>query len=82
MRDYVENLISQGKFRIFEREVDPRFQLSAVTVLKGGRIPVVSNLFGGRQRLRELIGAGSSTGLPRAGKPFRPPSDRAPLAAT
>jgi 4-hydroxybenzoate decarboxylase len=72
MRNYIEKLLSQQRVRIVEREVDPRFELAAVTVrsqaqsdapvlfrkVRGSRLPVVSNLFGSRQRLRELIGAG------------------------
>jgi 4-hydroxybenzoate decarboxylase len=71
MHQYIEQLIGQGVFRIVEREVDPHFELAAVTAasqaesdapllfrrVKGSRIPVVTNLFGSRSRLCELIGA-------------------------
>jgi len=71
MRDYIEQLLQQDRFRIVEREVDPRFELAAVTVrsqaqsedpilfrkVKGTRTGVVTNLFGSRSRLCELIGA-------------------------
>jgi 4-hydroxybenzoate decarboxylase len=57
--------------RIVEREVDPRFELAAVTTrsqresddpilfrrVKGSRLPVVTNVFGSRRRLAELLGA-------------------------
>lgn len=71
MREYIEQLLQQGGFRVVEREVDPRFELAAVTVrsqaqseapilfrkVKGSAMPVVTNLFGSRKRLCELIGA-------------------------
>jgi 4-hydroxybenzoate decarboxylase len=71
MRDYIDELISKGRMRIVEREVDPRFELCAVTVrsqqegddallfrrVRGTRFPVVTNVFGSRPRLCDLIGA-------------------------
>ena len=71
MREYIEQLLRQGRFRVVEREVDPRFELAAVTVrsqaqseapilfrkVKGSRMPVVTNLLGSRARLCDLIGA-------------------------
>ncbi|MBI1774181.1 MAG: UbiD family decarboxylase [Proteobacteria bacterium] len=71
MRDYVQRLMARGEMRVVEREVDPRHELAAVTKLsqaederpllfrrvKGSRLPVVTNIYGSRKRLRELIGA-------------------------
>ena len=71
MRDYVERLVARGEMRIVEREVDPRHELAAVTKLsqaeselpilfrrvKGSAFPVVTNLYGSRARLCEMIGA-------------------------
>lgn len=71
MRDYIERLVRENRFRVVEREVDPRFELAAVVTrsqaesdapllfrrVKGSRLPVVSNLYGSKPRLRELIGA-------------------------
>ncbi|OGA39063.1 MAG: decarboxylase [Betaproteobacteria bacterium RIFCSPLOWO2_12_FULL_65_110] len=79
MRNYIEKLLGERRLRIVEREVDPRFELAAVTVrsqaqsdapilfrkVKGSRIPVVTNLFGSRQRLRELIRADEEDFCPR-----------------
>ncbi|OGA27715.1 MAG: decarboxylase [Betaproteobacteria bacterium RIFCSPLOWO2_02_FULL_65_24] len=98
MREYVEQLIEQGSFRIVEREVDPRFELAAVTVrsqaeseapllfrkVKGSRLPVVTNLFGSRSRLCELIGAADGNFCRRwqellgAREPLRDTPARAP----
>lgn len=71
MRRYVEQLMASGRVRVVEREVDPRFELSAVTVrsqaesdqpvlfrrVRGSTLPVVTNLYGSRPRLAEMIGA-------------------------
>lgn len=71
MRTYIDNLVQQGAMRIVEREVDGRFELAAVTAeaqresdrpilfrrVKGSRYPVVTNIYGSRPRLCELIGA-------------------------
>ena len=71
MRDYVERLMARGEMRVVEREVDPRHELAAVTKLsqaeselpilfrrvKGSAFPVVTNLYGSRARLCEMIGA-------------------------
>jgi UbiD family decarboxylase len=72
MRDYVARLEARGELRVVDREVDPRFELAAVTQraqreserpilfrrVKGTTLPVVTNLYGSRRRLCELIGAG------------------------
>lgn len=71
MRDLVNNLIESGIMQIVRREVDPRFELAAVTQalqrrsnrpilfqnVKGSALPVVTNLYGSRRRVCELIGA-------------------------
>ena len=71
MREYVEKLIGRDEMRIVERTVDPRFELSGVLhasqqsselpilfrSVKGSALGVVSNLYGSRRRLCELIGA-------------------------
>jgi 4-hydroxybenzoate decarboxylase len=71
MRDYVSKLSERGEMRVIDREVDPRFELAAVTQVsqreselpilfrrvKGSDFPVVTNLYGSRARLCELIGA-------------------------
>lgn len=71
MRVYIEKLLAEGRVRTIEREVDPRFELAAVTLraqaesdaallfkrVRGTRLPVVTNVFGSRPRLCELIGA-------------------------
>ena len=79
MREYVERMLAEGRVRVVEREVDPRFELAAVTVasqresdapllfrrVRGSRLPVVSNVFGSRPRLGELIGATDRRFCPR-----------------
>jgi 4-hydroxybenzoate decarboxylase len=79
MREYVDRLLDEGRVRVVEREVDPRFELAAVTVasqresdapllfrrVRGSRFPVVSNVFGSRPRLGELIGAADRRFCPR-----------------
>ena len=71
VREYIEQLLQRGSFRFVDREVDPRFELAAVTVrsqaqseapilfrkVRGSRMPVVTNLLGSRARLCDLIGA-------------------------
>lgn len=71
MREYLNHLISQDRVRVVEREVDSRFELAAVTVrsqaesdapilfnrVRGYSMPVVTNVYGSRRRLGELIGA-------------------------
>ena len=78
MRDYVERLLGRGEMHIVEREVDPRFELAAVIKasqarddlpilfrrVSGSAMPVVSNLYGSRRRIREMVGAGAE-GFPR-----------------
>jgi len=71
MFEYLQRLINDGEIRIIKRTVDPRFELAAVTHLsqkkddlpilfrsvKGSDMPVVSNVYGSRQRLFDLVGA-------------------------
>ncbi len=71
MRDYIRKLESEGNLVTVEREVDPRFELAAVTRaaqregdralrferVRGTRFPVVTNVYGSRRRLAALIGA-------------------------
>ncbi|MBE7552857.1 MAG: UbiD family decarboxylase [Anaerolineales bacterium] len=71
MRTYINTLLESGEMRIVEREVDGRFELAAVTArsqreserpilfrkVRGSALPVVSNIFGSRRRLCDLIGA-------------------------
>lgn len=72
MRSYINALFDSGIVRIVEREIDGRFELAAVIhrsqresdwpvlfkKVKGSVYPVVSNIYGSRQRLGDLIGAG------------------------
>jgi UbiD family decarboxylase len=71
MREYVDRLLQRGEMRVVEREVDPHHELAAVIKLsqaeselpilfrrvKGSHLSVVTNLYGSRQRLCEMIGA-------------------------
>jgi 4-hydroxybenzoate decarboxylase len=71
MRDLIKQLSDNGELLIVEREVDPRFELAAVTKriqqagdkavlfrrVTGTALPVVSNLYGSYARLCRLIGA-------------------------
>lgn len=72
MQTYIEALLASGAMRIVEREVEGQFELAGVTQrsqresdrpilfkkVKGTSFPVVTNLFGSRRRLCDLIGAG------------------------
>jgi 4-hydroxybenzoate decarboxylase len=69
MRAYLESLLAAGRVRVIEREVSGRFELAAVTArsqqesdaallfrnVAGSRHPVMTNLFGSRGRLVELL---------------------------
>jgi UbiD family decarboxylase len=71
MRDLIKQLAERNELLEVEREVDPRFELAAVTRrvqrmgaqavhfhhVKGSALPVVSNLYGSHERLCRLIGA-------------------------
>lgn len=71
MQAYIDSLLAQGAVRIVEREVSGRHELAAVTQasqkesdapllfrrVAGSRFPVVTNVYGSRPRLMEMIGA-------------------------
>ena len=73
MRHYISQLEASGEMLVVEREVDPRFELAAVTLasqraserplmfrnVRGSAFPVVTNLYGSHARLCDLIGAGN-----------------------
>lgn len=70
MRDFLSRLKARGELLVVDREVDPFHELAAVTHLaqkrwgkpilftsvKGSRFPVVTNIYGSRERLAEVIG--------------------------
>lgn len=70
MRKYMERLRARGDLMVVDREVDPFHELAAVTAVamkkwgkpilfnnvKGTRFPVLTNLYGSRERLAEIIG--------------------------
>ncbi len=69
MREWVNRLAEAGELLVAEREVDPRFELAAVTKrsqqagnrpilfrnIRGTRLEVVTNLFADAERLRSLV---------------------------
>lgn len=71
MRDYVSKLRERGELTVIETPVNPEFELAAVTErlqarndhailfrnVKGSKMPVVTNIYGSRKRLCEMIGA-------------------------
>lgn len=71
MREYVSSLRANGDLRVVKAAVDPRFELAAVTQrfqqsydsallferVKGCSFPVITNIYGSRRRLCDLIGA-------------------------
>ena len=73
MRQLIEQMAGSGELLVVEREVDPRFELAAVTKrvqqtgdqgvlfrnVAGTPLPVVSNLYGSHDRLCRLIARGS-----------------------
>jgi 4-hydroxybenzoate decarboxylase len=74
MRRYLEDLLSQGRVRIIDREVSGLHELAAVTQrsqresdapllfrhVTGSRYPVMTNIFGSRPRLIDMLGGGAS----------------------
>ncbi|MSO92226.1 MAG: UbiD family decarboxylase [Rhodospirillales bacterium] len=70
MRAYLERLQQQGQVHVIDREVDPKFELSAVTDkvqrtdnkvvlfnrVKGTQFPVLTNIYGSRERLAQILG--------------------------
>jgi UbiD family decarboxylase len=71
MRAYIERLAAAGSVRVVEREVSGQHELAAVTQasqresdapilfrkVAGSKVPVVTNVFGSRPRLMDMIGA-------------------------
>ncbi len=69
MREYLEKLRRQGELLVVDREVDPRFELAAVTDkvqrtlgkpvlferVRGSAMPVATNLYGTRERLAGIL---------------------------
>jgi UbiD family decarboxylase len=88
MRAYLERLRAEGKLRVVEREVSGRNELAAVTQasqahsdaallfrrVQGSRHPVMTNVFGCRSRLIELIGASNGSFCRRWVELMRRPS--------
>ena len=74
MRAYMEALLARNRVRVIEREVSGRHELAAVTArsqresdapllfrrVAGSRHSVMTNVFGSRARLQEMIGGGES----------------------
>ena len=72
MRAYMEALRAQGRVRVIEREVSGQHELAAVTQrsqkesdapllfrrVAGSAHPVMTNVFGSRDRLAEMLGGG------------------------
>jgi UbiD family decarboxylase len=72
MRKYMQKLRARGELLEVRREVDPKHELAAVTdaahrrwgkpilfhKVKGSKLPVLTNIYGSRQRLAEIIGIG------------------------
>ncbi len=70
MREYMERLRARGELLVVAREVDPKYELAAVvdkvqrTVnkailferVRGTAMPVLSNIYGSRERLGEVVG--------------------------
>lgn len=70
MREFVERLRARGDLMVVDKEVDPFHELAAVTHVamkkwgkpilftnvKGTKFPVVTNVYGSRERLAEVIG--------------------------
>ena len=77
MRAYMEGLLAQGRVRVVEREVSGRHELAAVTAaaqkagdqpllfrrVAGSVHPVMTNVFGSRNRLMEMIGGTAGGGF-------------------
>ena len=72
MRKYMEKLKARGELLEVTREVDPKHELAAVTSaahrkwgkpilfhkVKGTALPVLTNIYGSRERLAEILGIG------------------------
>ncbi|MBT8079065.1 MAG: UbiD family decarboxylase, partial [Gammaproteobacteria bacterium] len=71
MRDYLKMLAQRNELTVINATVDPEYELAAVTQalqarndnviefrdVRGASMPVVTNVFGSRRRLCEMIGA-------------------------
>jgi len=71
LRNHIDEMIAAGRMRVVEREVSGRHELAAVVQasqkesdlpilfrnVAGSRFPAISNIYGSRQRLLEMIGA-------------------------
>ena len=71
MREFIDRLQERGELTIIDTPVDPKFELAAVTQrlqersdqvilfrnVIGSDMPVVTNIYGSRERLCEMIGA-------------------------
>jgi UbiD family decarboxylase len=74
MRAYMQRLRDRGDLLVVDREIDPYHELAAVTAaaqkrwgkailftkVKGTKLPVLTNVYGTRERLAELIGIQAS----------------------
>jgi 4-hydroxybenzoate decarboxylase len=74
MRNYVARMLDEGRMRVVEREVSGRHELAAVVAasqkesdapvlfrrVAGSAHEVVSNVFGSRPRLKDMLGGGDS----------------------
>ncbi len=72
MREYMEQLRARGELLEVEREVNPKHELAAVTQaahrrwgktilfhkVTGSTLPVLTNIYGSRERLAEILGIG------------------------
>ncbi len=75
MRSYIDKLLDAGRVRIVDREVSGRHELAAVIQasqresdapilfrrVAGTRFPVISNIFGSRPRLIEMLGGNAGS---------------------
>jgi UbiD family decarboxylase len=73
MRQFMEKLRARGELLEVDREVDPKHELAAVTdaahrrwgkpilfhKVKGSKLPMLTNIYGSRERLAEIIGIGA-----------------------
>lgn len=71
MRDYIEHLQKEGQVQVVSVEVDPKYELGAITQrfqkqsddvlffenVKGTDFPVATNVYGSRRRVCEIVGA-------------------------
>lgn len=74
MRRYLNSMLAHNRVRVVEREVSGQHELAAITQrsqresdapllfrrVAGSRYPVMTNIFGSRPRLTEMLGGGTS----------------------